>query len=251
MKRKILFALLMACAGLFFSACQDEDIVQVEQAEVSTDSKTPFSLQLPDTTTYPSHLSKLFIGRKYGSVYCLNEDFEYANSTMYRTVKLRNTSGTIIQEWLLEDLRCNAMPYLTHPDDPTGEQYGYYYQWEGCLSDISQSEWNFMLHDADYNPVTGFHIPTSADMNNLGTILGGTENAPRYLQLNFDGFLYDANRYWSGPAAFWKEPYNPIWTEYNGHDPNQQEGCGILFEWYAPGTNEYSDGVWVSINQYS
>lgn len=238
--------MLIASACFTFPSCQDEDIAQGEQFEVSTDIKYPFSMQLPDTNTYPLELSKVLVGRKYDSVYCLNEEFEYESSTKYKTVKLRNPAGTIIQEWLLEDLKCNAMSYLTHPDDPTGEQYGYYYQWEGCLKGISQSEWNFMFHDANNNPETGFHIPTSADMDNLGTILGGTENAPRYLQLSYDGFLYDASRYWTGLAAFWKEPYNPIWTEYNGHDPNQEEGCGILFEWYVPGTNEYSDGVWVA-----
>jgi len=109
MKRIFLLAILMASVGFMLASCEkdkaESNLGMDEWQIVSQEESSLFCLQIEDTTTYPVILSKRPPAKKYSTVYCYNQDYDTSNLTMYKTLKIRNLEGTIVQEWLYEDLR--------------------------------------------------------------------------------------------------------------------------------------------------
>lgn len=223
------------CAGLMLSSCQEDKVEIYGDNSIGVNEVV---LEVEDTTLYAPVLSKPAIPRKYDSVYCMNQEFELATATMYKTMKIRNLSGTIVQEWLYEDLRTDLFQYVVHPDDPDGSKHGFYYVWDGNLSDIEPADWEYMLYDANGESVSGFHIPDRADISRLATILGGSKKIPQYLNMDYDG-TYNPNasssvNFKANNAAFWTYPLD---------DLNQVQGCGVVADWYYPGSSRSDNWI--------
>ena len=241
MNTKVLkIAFILSLFGMTFNSCQDEDIESTKTAtEKSETTKQKFFLQIEDTTSYKPILSKKPIPQRQDFVYCYNRDCRIENATKYKTIKIRNIQGTIIQEWLYEDLRSDLYTHKVLPNDPNGLEHGYYYNWDSNLDDVIQSDWDEILRDAHDNKKKGFHIPNETDLNNLTSILGNSNKIPQYLNMKYDGDYnpwYDTEDkigYNSHEAEFWLNPIDhEKWQgHFNGRDPNQKKGCGIIALW--------------------
>jgi hypothetical protein len=119
MNTKILkFAFILSLFGIILNACQDEDIESAQKNETDVSVSQKFILQIEDTTSYTPILSKKPIPRKQDSVYCYDASCEIKNATKYKTLKIRDLQGTIIQEWLYEDLKTDLFEYEVLPNDP-------------------------------------------------------------------------------------------------------------------------------------
>lgn len=238
MKKHIFTAVAFAiCACLSFSSCQDEGEV-IESAQESNEVQhiRPDVGKIVYDTTKSVPVSKSVIPRKYGSVYCYDSDL---TKKQYTTLKIRNMAGTIIQEWLYENLNTSMFLGYHWSGDPDSTQYGTFYKWQGDLDDLTQTDWNFMMTDENDNSVTGFHIPTATDFDNLASIVGGSANIPQYLNLTYGSNyypLFDDDDLYPGSnagAILWENFRDPnIWTDYpNGEDPNRVAGCGVFYCW--------------------
>ncbi|MBR4267996.1 MAG: hypothetical protein IKQ46_18330 [Bacteroidales bacterium] len=171
-------------------------------------------------------------------VYCMNN---YKPPTRYRTLKIRDRKGTVIQEWLLENLRTNLIGcHYTWKDDPDGSKYGYFYQWQGELDDLEQDDWDFMMlatADPKGEHQNGFHLPRYGDLDKLKKLVGGNGPIRKYLKLVYGSWYdisKDKNKNCPGnEACIWldyRHNYD-YWGKYNGIDPNKQNGCGVLKTW--------------------
>lgn len=241
MKKHFLkFALLLAGVGLMLASCDKEtsDLSVGRDEESISQERPSYGKTVYESDSYP--VSKAVIPRKYDTVYCYNSDL---SRTRYRTLKIRNASGTIIQEWLYENLRSDMFESYTWSNDPDGSRYGYFYKWEGDLFDLGPSDWNFMMTDKNESPVTGFHIPNYTDFNNLAQIVGGTNNIPRYLNLTYGSNYYplfddDRTTPSTGGAILWVDYHDPTWSSFGNVDPNRVEGCGVFKCWPREITDE-------------
>lgn len=246
MARKIiLLVALIAGIATVFTSCQDDsdELSTATTTETTTSVARPstseMGLIIPDTAKYP--ISKAVIPRKYSKVCCYDSDGETYKE--YKTLKIKNRAGTIIQEWLYENLRTDMFECYHWSNDPDGEQYGYFYKWKGDLDDLVQADWNYMMFnpDDDGEPVEekGYHIPNYKDFNNLAEIVGGTANIPKYLNLTYGSNYYPPldngnGAPTNGGAILWVDyAHNyTIWDgDYHGVDPNRVAGCGVFKCW--------------------
>lgn len=258
MKKHIFAATAFAiCVSLGFSACQDEgeDVVPAQESNEVQHSRLDIGKIVYDTTKNVP-VSKSVIPRKYGSVYCYNADL---TKKQYTTLKIRNMAGTIIQEWLYENLNTDMFFGYHWSGDTAATQYGTFYKWQGDLDDLTQTDWDFMMTDENDNSVTGFHIPTLTDFRNLATIVGGIENIPQYLNLTYGNDYYplfddddlfpDSN----ASAILWENFRDPniwYWPDCpNGTDPNRVAGCGVFYAWPRVIDDDHRPYVAYTINE--
>ncbi|MBO7598689.1 MAG: hypothetical protein J6T70_16755 [Bacteroidales bacterium] len=221
---KILFKSIsiLAIVGTVLTACQEEEIVQNAKERI-----------IPlDSLKITRSLSKKAYKSKYSEVYFMTgEDDTPFNK--YKTIKIRDIKGDLCQEWFVEDLHEDWFkPYSYQPGDEKGTLHGYYYHWEGTLSD-AQSDWNELVYsDTELEiPAKGFHIPNESDFYKLGAIVGESSAIFRALQLEYDGIHFSGFNDWNNLlAAIWINPIDTIWSQ--GTDPNQVDGCGIFAAWH-------------------
>jgi len=222
MKRNI-FAIagFAVCACLAFSSCQDEvDVAEPVQESNEVQQSRPSIGTIVYDTTQRVPVSKSIVIRKNSTVYCYNADL---TRKQYTTLKMRNVAGTIIQEWLYENLNTNMFFGYHWSGDPDSTQYGTFYKWQGDLFNLTQSDWDFMMTDANWNAETGFHIPTLTDINNLSSLVGGSANIPNYLNLTYGGYYHpilNENTPLPSPNAD-----DVMWVKTTYHEP----GCGVFY----------------------
>lgn len=249
--KKHIFAIagFAVCACLALSSCQDEgDVAEPVQESNEVQQSRPNIGKIVYDTTKSIPVSKTIIPRKYGTVYCYDIDL---TRKQYTTLKIRNMAGTIIQEWLYENLNSNMFEGHRWSGDSTGAMYGTYYKWEGDLFNLTQTDWNFMMTDADSVSVQGFHIPNFTDLNNLATIVGGFANIPQYLNLKYGGTYYplfnddDLFPASNKDAIIWRDYHDiNLWPNYpDGADPNKVDGCGIFNGWPQVITDDHGPYV--------
>jgi len=213
MNRKIfsLFAVI-ALAVLAFTGCQKDSLVEEQTSE-----NKGFAVDAEQS--YP--ILKGTIPRTPGVVYIPNSD--WSNLIQHNTLKVKNLSGTIMQEWLIIDMKSDAWyHYNTQSGDATGSTYGMYYRWGYNFDNMSPYDWNQMIYDVNWNTLSGFHIPTQTDINNLASLVGSTSGIRSFLQLGYDG----AKNY--GPD--YSTDFAAMWVNKPG-DPNIVPGCGVFLQW--------------------
>lgn len=237
---KIVFA--FALVGAMFSSCQDEDIENI--GDVNNQE-----LSVPDTNNIIRTSTKSGVGYKFSEIYFLSGDGEEFHK--YKTIKIRNIQGTICQEWFYEDLHEYWFDYLCLPDDKDGIVHGYFYPWENNISDVSQSDWDYLIFNSNLvDNETGFHIPNQSDLYNLGEIVG-RKNKSRIRKLlnakkNGSLDLRKPESWTENGPCFW---YNPIdyvwWSNNNGVDPNLVNGCGAMVSLtvWLPEQSGWGDGL--------
>ena len=144
-----------------------------------------------------------------------------------------------MQEWLLEDWHEKGYCDIeaARLNDTDGTKHGYYYPWEGNLSDIDYEELfvrkkiengdTILIHEKD------FHIPTLNDMIELDELIG-KDKVREKLNIKFDGMYFMDSKTWTvNYAWFWIDPRDySHWPENNGIDPGKLEGCGVLAQWF-------------------
>lgn len=217
MKRLLLFMALVVGVVIILSSCQKEDIGDGADAvdDIAADCST--ALFVPDDSSLP--ISKTPFFRKEDSVIFISESFDFDEANVYRTLKIRNASGTIMQEWFYEDLHETClMPYHCQPGDPQGLIHGYYYKWENCLSNADFTD---LIYNFNYEPENGFRVPDESDIRNLKKLIGSMDLLPSILNLDFDGAYHYAPDYCSKYADYWT----------NTDSPNKIPGCGVHYHW--------------------
>ena len=249
MKRKILFATLITCSGLFFSACQDEEEFKISDEARWENSNIENSMGrvVPDTVSYTLPISKVVPYISVGDSVCFweptSEDFSHCD--VYRTIKICNVNRSIMQEWILDDFHSKSWfptGCYCRPNDPDGISHGCYYVWEGVMSDAGYL-WDYAFQNSSGQTESGFRIPNITDYRNLATVVGGANYARQVLQLKYDGVYYnDGNFFTNSSADLWINPYDPInWSNPSHMDLGRVDGCGILQKWSAndPDRNGY------------
>ncbi len=206
-----LFAII-AFAVLAFTGCQKENLVNEQTSEnkgVAVDAEK----------SYP--ILKGTIPRKPGVVYIPNSD--WSELIQHNTLKVKNLSGTVMQEWLIIDMKSDAwFHFNTQSGDATGSTYGMYYRWGYNFDNMSQNDWNQMVYDVNWTSLSGFHIPTETDINNLASVVGSTRGLRSFLQLGYDGAKNYGPDYTTDFAAMWvSQPGNP----------NIVRDCGVFLQW--------------------
>ncbi|MBQ3658396.1 MAG: hypothetical protein II956_16390 [Bacteroidales bacterium] len=235
MKKNYLTKLwFVSMVGLLpLAACQDDDV----DAEIrKTESVWVACDEYSDVEQVT--LKKNLI-RKTDTVYCFDAN-TLSYSSRYTTIKFYDTKKDIMQEWLLEDWHESGFCdfWYARSNDSDGTKYGYYYPWEGNLTEIDDFDELFVKKKyvngvVEEIPQTGFHIPTLNDMNELDKLIGGNQVREK-LNINFDGtYSPDFNVWTWNYAWFWVDPRDySHWPENNGIDPGKVEGCGVLAVWY-------------------
>ncbi len=240
MKQNYLLAILFVMV-IFGVSCQTDDVERVDtDVVISSDDGSVNNgdiLRIFDTISYP--ISKKLIIMDTSAVYCPNN--YKMPPTRYRTLKIRDRKGTVIQEWLLENLRTDLIEcHYTWKDDPDGSKYGYFYQWQGELDDMEQDDWDYLMlatPNEKGEHKNGFHLPRYTDLEKLKKLVGGNGPIRNYLKLVYGG-SYDKNSDSGKPcpgnvACIWldfRHNYD-IMGIYDGIDPNRKPGCGVLKEW--------------------
>lgn len=240
MKQNYFLAILFAML-VFVVSCQDDDAergdADVVIRKVDGTAGNEGALRVFDTVAYP--VSKRLIIMDSSEVYCINNWGK--PPTRYRTLKIRDRDGIVIQEWLCENLRTDVIrDNYTWKDDPDGSKYGYFYQWEGEVYDLEQEDWDYMLlatSNVRGEHKKGFHLPRYGDLDKLTQLVGGNGRVRDYLKLVYGG-CYDKNLSRGKPcpcdeACIWLDyTHNyDYWPKFNGVDPNKREGCGVIKTW--------------------
>lgn len=213
---------LAVVAAFVLASCQKED-VSVDESIVEKNSDYIVEIQKDYVR------KKGPVPRKPGVVYILDQNW---TPVLHKTLKVRNLSGTIVQEWLFVDMKSDIFyGYTAQAGDNSGEDHGFYYTWKPNFNTMSQSDWNQLVIDSDWGAETGFHIPRDNDIDNLATIIGGNEYIPTILNLEYDGASEWGPDYSSTFAAMWiDQPGNP----------NIVSGCGVYGMWKTS-NNTYSN----------
>ncbi len=219
MKRKILFALLVASVGLMLASCEREESVYI--GVESNDGMSSL-----DVATNPGiSLSKKAVISKIDTVYIYDG---LGNLVPHRTIKIRDLKCTFMQEWLFDDLRSDLWPrQIPIPDSiPCGD----YYNWNVAFANSDSDEWDYAIVDDNYNSVLGFHIPTIFDIESAVETIGNEQSF-----FNKIGFCLNG-----------QFPHNTIdynrggfWCSVSGHpyQNNVVPGCGVLYGMIGGGTN--------------
>lgn len=242
------YFLALATITLTLPSCQKD--------EIETSHKETAYYQISDTIFKQKPTTKRPFGQKRSEVYFLNaEGTEYHK---YTTIKISNPSRTICQEWFCEDLHEEwFQPYSFQPGDEKGLIHGYYYPWGGTLDDVNQSkwdsDWDYMIFNANKEPEKGFHIPNYSDINTLCTIITNKAQIRRTLKVEWDGnYQPDIAEYYSWQddgAVFWIYPRDPkCFKTPDGMDPRKEEGCGVILSWYKD-NSIMGDGFWIGYTQ--
>jgi len=234
MKRIKSLILLISVFASVWVSCQDDGVAGADVTKSDSQEENNASVGEPiviyDTISYP--VSKAIVMTKKSSVYCANDGCEPKKHT---TIKIKRRGGSVVQEWLYEDLRTDYFSFYTWADDPTGDKYGYYYKWEGELFDLIQDDWDFLMlksQDVDGEHELNFHIPTFQDLCNLLEIVGDNGHVHKYLNLtyacNYDPLLDKGKECTNKTAAM-------IWIDY----PGRLLGCGVFKAWSLEPSTSY------------
>ena len=196
----------MACVGLFFSACQDDEVEPVESHQ-SECVESESVLEIP----FNGRLSKSLVFSDTSSVFMKNTPF-LSSAVRHRTIKIASLDGSVCQEWFLDYVRCKTIQdcYFMD-DDPNGELYGGYYTWRHSMGDIVHTNYlDAIIYDkTKTHCVTGFHVPTLTDIERLNSLYNSAEMVINVLEL-------DQSTYVIGPYNLEHHTAlsNRIWIDY-------------------------------------
>jgi len=158
------------------------------------------------------------------------------------TIKMRNPTTTICQEWLGENLNSEAVQgYISNPNDPGNvNKTGLYYDWnveiaslEDGLSGPLGYGWNEMMYEEATGTINcvGFHLPkgnsypATGDFEKLAQMLGSTSAIRAKLNIPY--------------GTDYTTPWNPsvagVWIDVRNTPgaPNIVPGCGVVALWKA------------------
>lgn len=217
-KNFLLFAALVIAQTFFFVSCQKDDLNLDETDEIVYISEDTLSSGKGKAT-------KGAFFRKKSSILFVGDDGDLNGGVVYRTLKVKNLKGTVMQEWMLEFLHSGAFnQHRCMSDDSLGTKYGFFYLWETNFGDMSQEELDYMI----YNPVTeecetGFHIPTEKDIDTFNSIFSDISIVNDLLEMGVF------------PPIEMRQAYENIdlrtyiWVKSNM--PTIAEGCGSAMVW--------------------
>jgi len=225
MKKQLKFLAAFALLAALMTGCQKEQDLTITKPNAEglvIDAEQHFKVEKAPTIS------------KIGTVYM--PDY-LGNPIAHRTIKIRNTSSTFIQEWLLDDMHTDAFATTTkRSGDDSGLIYGYYYDWNELVDGQDGIGWSWNDWVYSDNALTisaiGFHIPrqsttvggTDGDIEKLASILGSTTLVRSKLQINYDG-VSDGTPYSTTKAMIWMD----VRTGY--YYMNQIPGCGAMALW--------------------
>ncbi|MBO7596862.1 MAG: hypothetical protein J6T70_07440 [Bacteroidales bacterium] len=218
-KNLLKFLMILSSLCLIISSCQND-----ETNEEVPNSGGGIVTPCPIKDKFP--VSKAMVITKPDSVFFMNTTtFSMTNANKYRTLKIRNLSGSVMQEWLLDDLHETCFyPYWSRTGDTDGTQHGFYYKWYNCIKNVPQSDWDFVIRGKDSSDRSGFRVPKESDLENFAALYGSTAGMTDVLQIEFDGYRIP------GTYVF-EDTYGGFWLNFT--DANVQPGCGVMLEWYS------------------
>lgn len=218
-KKILKFLMILSSLCLIISSCQND-----ENDEEVSDSGGDVVIPCPIKDKFP--VSKAIVITKQDSVFFMNTtNFSMTNANKYRTLKIRNLTGSVMQEWLLDDLHETCFyPYWYQSGDSNGTQHGFYYKWFNCIKNVPQYEWNFVIRGKDSSDRSGFRVPKESDLEDFATLYGSTAGMSDVLEIEFDGFRIPG-------TDIFENTYGCFWLDFI--DANVQPGCGVMLEWYS------------------
>ncbi len=224
----------IALIGFVFTSCQKDNLLEEETQQEKGEWK-----EIVIEKTFP--VTKTPFTRSLRTVY-INDSWEQAQACMAMTVTDIPTGNK--QEWLLIDAHSQSFfDFYLHPNETNtddllpdyGKDYGLYYTWANNFTQTTS--WNGLVYeDASLTiSINDFNIPTFADLNKLGSIIGSTSLIPRVLRMNYDGlWSNNSNYHFSTDIA-------AMWADSPG-DPNIEPGCGVVCMWKISTNNVMTAG---------
>ena len=228
MKFNLKYFTIIAFAVLAFTGCQKEEIL-LEQKPTEWKEVVMEKSFAVTKAPYLRSLRYVFINDGWGQ------------AQQCRAITFTDVPTGKKQEWLFIDAHSQAYnisylhPNETNTDDFEPEyasDYGGYYEW--AINFATTTSWDGLVYsDASLDPSTvinGFKIPTFADLDKLGSILGSTSLIPSKLSMNYDGLWSNySNYHFSTDIA-------AMWVHCPG-DPNVVPGCGVVALWKTSQNN--------------
>ena len=233
MKNTYKIFIFIALAGLFFTSCEKDNLLEKKES-IAIDAEQSFPVLKAPTIV------------KYDSVYTFDQ---FGNPITQKTIKIRNLTWTYAQEWFLDDMHNNGfVTDIYRPGDANGTTYGYYYNWQ----EISKFEDNaggngtwsdYFYEDANYlTNAIGFHLPkhstqvglNDGDFDKLASVLGSTSAIRAKLQLGYD-------QWWTPIGGFWNNNYAGMWIDVRNsyYAANIVSGCGVVAKWDGDDNDHY------------
>ena len=180
MKRKILFATLITCSGLFFSACQDEEFeknkITQESSIVHIDQAFNQSISALRSIPTQQSLSKGY----YMDLSFIDEPIEYSecvyipdNTIRYKTMKVKRRNSDKYFYIMVEnvgvrlDSACSAYNNL----ESLVPKYGRLYTWNAANALAPHFKMTLPVYNANGDSITSSvargHLITAEDMYDL------------------------------------------------------------------------------------
>lgn len=203
---------------MLFTSCSEEETEEIQETAnlggIQIDAEQSFKVL------------KGVVIRSYGTVNIPEPDFK--NLIEHSTIKIRSLDWSVAQEWLYIDMKSSLWYYYsTQSGDTSGDDHGIYYRWCNNFDDMTQSDWDDLVYDENWNELEGFHIPTDTDITNLASVVGSTSSIRSILQLEYDGTKNSYPEFSTEYAAMWVD------LSGTGYEPNIVDGCGVLGKWVA------------------
>ncbi len=169
----------------------------------------------------------------------------------HRTLRIKNSDGSVMQEWLLDYLHCAYFStFYSLPGDDEGSKYGFFYNWYDCFSAISQAEIDWLMEDKRGNKLKDFHIPILSDITRYNSLFPNKVKAADKLELHMNA---------NGPVGrlvaqcnedkdvFFSHPFSLAMWYYVPPSTLPHYDCGVSVIWPRKG-NEYKDITLISCN---
>ncbi len=185
MKRKILFATLVACAGLFFSACQDEEVKIADVPDGgdsapaivnSGDENSPNLIEYRRSKSLSKSFYYDYSYPEANDMFSTVQDYPYnASANTYQVMKVWRRSDPTKYFWIMIEnfrYRANDSSFVYDNNEANASVYGRMYHWAIAKECENKVMMRLPRRNADGTYTLGSyptfgHLPTIQDINDL------------------------------------------------------------------------------------
>lgn len=240
--RHVLVQFVLVTMLFSIVACQENDDEGVVSGDENNDVGCKVIVHQMDGSEGISLSKRKNYKCKVGEVFLYNYDTEKFDIP-YRTLKISDLDGKVMQEWLLSDFNEDYFDdkgQLMLPNEEDATKSDFFYKWQGDIYAQWPSVWNKRFVDENRVAVTGFHILNVIDLQKISRIVGDFSEACDTLKIKPFGY-YTGPRvtHWhSDKACLWLSPVSAT-TQYYGMAANSNSECGVLAR-ITPGADSFA-----------